>query len=92
MMVVIKTHQVNIEKSHTMYASVKRKINTPTTGLSIPATQESPQAMDVDEFIEEPSWSTQRLLETRETVEALITQELEIFEEESVTLHHAAYN
>jgi hypothetical protein len=29
---------------------------------------------------------------TREIVEALITQEPEIFEEESFTLHHVAYN
>jgi hypothetical protein len=48
--------------------------------------------MDVDELIEEPSWSAQRLLETREIVEALITQEPKIFKEEFVTLHHAAYN
>ena len=37
--------------------------------------EESPQAMDVDEVIEEPSWSKKRLLETREIVEALVTQE-----------------
>jgi hypothetical protein len=34
-------------------------------GLEIPEIEESPQAMDVDEVIEEPSWSEQRLLETR---------------------------
>jgi hypothetical protein len=32
------------------------------------------------------------LLETREIVDAIITQDPKIFEEESVTLHHAAYN
>jgi hypothetical protein len=48
--------------------------------------------MDVDELIEEPSWSEQRLLETQEIIEALVTQEPEIFEEESVTLHHTTYN
>jgi hypothetical protein len=31
--------------------------------------------MDVDELIEEPSWSAQRLLETAEIVESLIIQE-----------------
>jgi hypothetical protein len=48
--------------------------------------------MDIDELIKEPSWSTQRLLETREIFEVLITQEPEIFEEEYVTFHHAIYN
>jgi hypothetical protein len=48
--------------------------------------------MDVDDLIEEPNWSAQRLLETKEIVEALITQEPKNFEEESITLHHVAYN
>jgi hypothetical protein len=82
----------DLEKSHTVYTSVKRKINTITTGLNIPEFQESPQAMDVDDLIEELSWSAQRLLETIEIVEAIITQEPKIFEEEYVTLHHATYN
>jgi hypothetical protein len=47
--------------------------------------------MDVDEVIEEPNCSEKILLETREIVEALVTQELEIFEEEFFTLHHVAY-
>jgi hypothetical protein len=29
--------------------------------------------MDVDDLIEEPSWPAQRLMETREIVEAVIT-------------------
>jgi len=91
MMGVIKTQQ-DLEKSHTMYTSIKRKINTPTTRLNIPEVQESPQAMDVDELIEEPNWFAQRLLETREIVEPVITREPKIFEEESVTIHHVAYN
>jgi hypothetical protein len=32
------------------------------------------------------------LLETREIVDAIMTQDPKIFEEESVTLHHMAYN
>lgn len=48
--------------------------------------------MDVDELIEEPNWSKQRLLETREIDESLVTQEPKIFEEEFVTLQAAAYN
>jgi hypothetical protein len=32
----------NIEKSHTVYTSVKIKINTQTTWLTVPETQESP--------------------------------------------------
>jgi hypothetical protein len=48
--------------------------------------------MDMDDIIEEPSWPTQRLLEIREIVDVIITQDPEIFEEESVTLHHVAYN
>jgi hypothetical protein len=82
----------NLEKSHITYTPVKRKRNTSSTGLSIPEVQESPRAMDMDELIEEPSWSAQRLLETREIVDAMITQDPKIFEEESVTLHHVAYN
>jgi len=82
----------DLEKSHMVYTSVKIKRNIPTTWLSISKTHESLQVMDIDELIEEPSWSTQRLLETRENIEALITQEPKIFEEEYVTLHHVAYN
>jgi hypothetical protein len=78
----------NLEKSHIAYTSMKRKRNTSVTGLSIPEVQESPHTMDIDELIEEPSWSAQRLLETREIVDVIITQDPEIFEEESVTLHH----
>jgi len=78
--------------SHTVYTSVKIKRNIPTIRMSILETQEIPQSMDIDELIEEPSWYSQILLETREIVEALITKELEIFEEEYVTLHHEAYN
>jgi len=48
--------------------------------------------MDMDELIEEPSRSTQRLLETRGISNAMITQNLEIFEEEFGTLNHMAYN
>ena len=43
-------------------------------------------------MIEEPNWSEQILSETMEIFKALVTQELDIFEEESVTLHHAAYH
>jgi len=41
--------------------------------------------MDVDEVIEESKWSEKTLLETREIVEALVTQEPKIFEEEYIT-------
>jgi hypothetical protein len=60
--------------------------------INAPEVQESPHAMDMDELIEEPGWSVQRLLETREIVDAMMTQDPEIFEEESVTLHHVTYN
>jgi hypothetical protein len=65
----------NIEKSHTVYTSTKRKKDTQKTRIEIPETQESPRAMDVDEIIEEASWFEQRLMETQEIVEALVTQE-----------------
>ena len=42
-------------------------------GLEIPEIEESPQGMDLDEVLEEPSWSEQRLLENSEIVEALVT-------------------
>jgi hypothetical protein len=48
--------------------------------------------MDMDELIEEPRWSAQILLETREIANAMITQNPKIFEEESGTLNHATYN
>jgi hypothetical protein len=82
----------SLEKSHIAYTSIKRRRNTSTTCLSIPEVQESPHVLDSDELIEEPSWFAQRLLETRKIVEDMIIQELEILEEEHVTLHHATYN
>jgi hypothetical protein len=39
--------------------------------------------MDVVEFVGESNWSKRRLLENREIFEGLITQEVEIIEEES---------
>jgi hypothetical protein len=42
--------------------------------------------------IEEPSWSEQRLIETRVIAKELDSQEPKIFEEESVMLHHVAYH
>jgi hypothetical protein len=48
--------------------------------------------MDMDEIIKELDWSGKRMLETREIYGAIMTQDLEIFEEESVSLHHAIYN
>jgi len=54
--------------------------------------QESTRVMNMDDIIEEPVWSVQRLLETREIVDDIMTQDPDIFEEEFVTLHHAAYN
>jgi len=71
---------------------MKRNRNTSTIGISIPEVQDSPHALDIDDLIEEPSWSAKRLLETREIVDAIITQDLKIFEEESITLHHTTYN
>ena len=70
---------------------MKRKRNIPLARLSIHEVHESPSAMDMDELIEEPSWSAQRLLKTKKIVEAIIIQELEIFEEESITLHHTTF-
>jgi hypothetical protein len=48
--------------------------------------------MEVDAEEEDPDWATQRLLENREITQELACQEPIIFEEEFVTLHHAAYN
>jgi hypothetical protein len=82
----------SLEKTHIAYTPIKRKRNISSVEINIPEVQESPHAMDMDELIEEPDWSAQRLLETREIVDAIMTQDPEIFEEESVTLHHTAYN
>jgi hypothetical protein len=43
-------------------------------------------------MIEEPTGIEQRMIESRVIAEELASQEPEIFEEESVTLHHATYN
>ena len=48
--------------------------------------------MEVDEVIEEPSWTEQTLMETREIVEDLTSQEPKIFEQEYFTLHHVTYH
>jgi hypothetical protein len=48
--------------------------------------------MDMDEIIEEPDCSVERLLEMREISNAIMTKDPEIFEEEPATLHHVAYN
>jgi hypothetical protein len=82
----------NLEKTHVAHTPIKRKINMSLVEINAPEDQESPHAMDMDEIIEEHDWSAQRLLETREIVDAIMTQDPKIFEEESVTLHHAAYN
>jgi len=62
-----------LENTHITYTLVKRKKNTSSTGLSILEVQESPHVMDMDELIEEPRWSAQRFLETREIVNAMVT-------------------
>jgi hypothetical protein len=41
--------------------------------LGIIKVEGIPRAMNVDELVGESNWSVQRLLETREIVEALIT-------------------
>jgi hypothetical protein len=56
--------KTNLEKSYVVHTFAKRKRDTKKTRLEIPEIQESPQVIDVDEIIEEPSWSEQRLLET----------------------------
>jgi hypothetical protein len=102
---LIKTHTINsndsgdkdptnknLEKTHVVHTSIKRKRETQKMGLEILEIEESPRAMDVDEVIEEPNWSKQTLMETREIVEASVTQYPKIFEEESITLHHTAYH
>jgi hypothetical protein len=48
--------------------------------------------MDVDKVIEEPNRSKKILVETREIVDALVTQESKILEEEYDTLHHTTYD
>jgi hypothetical protein len=44
-------------------------------GQDVPEIEESPKAMEVDDVIEEPNWSEQRLMETREIVEDMASQE-----------------
>jgi hypothetical protein len=48
--------------------------------------------MDVEELLKEPSYLEQQLLETQEIFEALVTREPNIFEEESITVHHMTYH
>ena len=43
-------------------------------------------------MIEEPIQVEQRIIERRVIDEELASQELELFEKESVTLYHASYN
>jgi hypothetical protein len=76
MTMVIKTLQRKIWKKLILYTlPLKEREKLKKTRLDVPEIEESPRAMDVDEVIEEPSWSKKRLLETREIVEALVTQE-----------------
>jgi hypothetical protein len=67
------TRRKILEKTHITYTLVKRKRNTSLAGLSIHEVQEIPRAVDMDELIEEPRWSAQRFLETREIVNAMVT-------------------
>jgi hypothetical protein len=52
---------------------VKRKRNISSAELNAPEFQEIPHAMDMDELIEEHGWSAQRLLETREIDNAMMS-------------------
>ena len=81
-----------LEKTHVAYTPIKRKISASSMEINALKVQKIPRAMDMDDLIEELAWFVKSLLETREIVDAMMTRDLEIFEEESVTLHHADYN
>ena len=51
-----------------------------------------PHDMDMDEIIEELDQSAQILLEMRKIVDAIMTQDLEIFEQDFFTLHCVDYD
>jgi hypothetical protein len=82
----------SLEKTHITCTHVKRKRNISLVEINAPEVQESPWEMDMDELIEEPRWFAHRLLEMREIINAMMTHDPEIFEDEYVTLHHMAYN
>jgi hypothetical protein len=82
----------SLERIHVACTAIKRKRNLSSMEINTSKVKESPRAMDMDKIIEEPEWFAQRLLDMREIVEAIMTQVSEIFEGESVTLHHTAYN
>jgi hypothetical protein len=81
-----------IEKSHIVHTSIKRKREVQKEGQELPEVEVSPKDMEVDDMIEEPNWEEQRMIKSRVIAEELASQEPKIFEEESVTFHHTAYN
>jgi len=87
-----KTPMKTLKKTHIAYTPIKIKINLSSVEINALEVQESPHAMDMDEIIEEPGWFMERLLETIEIVDPMMTRDPEIFEEESFTMHHVTYN
>jgi len=75
-----KNHQEKSLRKHMLHTPIKRKINMSSVEINAPEYQESPHAMDIDEIIEEPDCSAQRLVETREIVDSIMNQDPEIFE------------
>jgi hypothetical protein len=68
-----------LEKTHVAYTPLKRKINLSSIEINTSEVQESPCAMDMDNIIEEPDCSVQRLLEMREIVDSIMTHDPQIF-------------
>jgi hypothetical protein len=79
-------------KYHTLQTSIKIKRETQKWGQDLPEIEEIPKSMEVYDIIEDPIWSKKILIKARVIIEGLASQELEIFEEEFVTLHHVAYH
>jgi len=75
MSVEINTHQGKVLKKHISHTHtpLKRKINISSMEINAPEVHEIPHAINMDELIEEPRWSAERLLEIREIVDAIIT-------------------
>jgi hypothetical protein len=86
----------NLENPHKLPIASKRKRGTNKEGESedIPGDEIVPEDMELDVNIEEIEFAgeEQRLEESKTIAKELATQEPIIFEEESLTLHHATFN
>jgi hypothetical protein len=92
-----KNHpKVNLENPQKLPISRKRKRGTSKDGESddIPGEEIVPKDMELDVNVEEIEFADeeQMIQESRMISRELSTQEPIIFEEESLTLHHATFN